>query len=322
MSDIKLYKGDCLIEMNNISDKSVDMILCDLPYGTTACSWDIIIPFDELWKQYKRIIKDNGIIVLFGSEPFSTELRYSNLDWYRYDLIWIKNNCSNFQLANQQPLKFHENISIFYQQTNIKVFSDIIIENLKKNNIKQNELSKQILSKNGNTTGWLSNKIKGEQIPTKEQWEVICNFFNIENNYDELLNSIEKRTYNTNTIIGDTKKINNKNKGGNLSHLASENKREFYTTNESNFPRSVLYFDRENIFHPTQKPISLLEYLIKTYSNEGDLILDNTMGSGSTGVAAVNTNRDFIGIELDDKYFNIASNRINDALNKQKEKLF
>lgn len=322
MSEVKLYNGDCLIEMDNIPDKSVDMILCDLPYGTTACAWDIIIPFDELWKQYERVIKDNGNIILFGSEPFSTYLRNSKIEWYRYDLIWIKNNCSNFQLANYQPLKFHENISVFYKNTNIKIFSDIIIENLNKNNIKQSDLSKQILSKNGNQTGWLSNKIKGEQIPTKEQWEVICNFFNIENNYEDLLNKINKRTYNTNTKTKDEKIISNKNKAGNLSHLSSENKRNSYISNECDFPRSVLFYDRDNKFHPTQKPVELLEYLIKTYSNEGDVILDNTMGSGSTGVACVNTNRNFIGIELNKEYFNIASNRIDEAQNKQKEKLF
>lgn len=312
MSNINLIHGDCLVEMQKIPDKSVNLILCDLPYGTTSCKWDVVIPFDKLWQEYKRIIKDNGNIVLFGSEPFSTQLRYSNLDWYRYDLIWIKNNCSNFQLAHKQPLKFHENISVFYKQTDIKIFSDIIVDNLKRNNIKQTELSRQILSKNGNPTGWLSNKIKGKQIPTKEQWEIICDFFKIENNYDDLLNCIEKRTYNTNTTVGYEKRVNNRNKGGNLSHLSSDKKRDYYITNESNFPRSVLFYDRDNEFHPTQKPVALLEYLIKTYSNEGDVVLDNCMGSGSTGVACKNTNRNFIGIELNETYFNIAKERIYD----------
>ena len=214
--NIELYNGNCLELMKNIPDKSIDMILCDLPYGTTACKWDIIIPFEPLWKQYNRIIKDNGSIVLFGSEPFSTLLRSSNIKNYKYDLIWEKNNAGNFQLCKKQFLKYHENISVFYKK---------------------------------------------------------------------------QPTYNPQGLIKLEKPIiqSNKGKAGKLGHLASESKREKYTQNYTNYPKSILKFPRpsKNV-HPTQKPVELLEYLIKTYTNEGETVLDNCMGSGSTGVACVN----------------------------------
>ena len=234
----KLILGDCLEKMKDIKDKSIDMILCDLPYGTTACKWDVIIPFEPLWEQYNRLIKDNGAIVLFGSEPFSTLLRSSNLNNFRYDLIWEKNNSGNFQLAKKQFLKYHENISVFYKK---------------------------------------------------------------------------QPTYNPQGIIKLEKPIiqTNKGKAGKLGHLSSEKKREVYAQEYTNYPKSILRFARPSKpLHPTQKPVALLEYLIRTYTKEGDLILDFTMGSGSTGVACMNTNRRFVGIELDETYFKIANERI------------
>lgn len=242
MEGIKLYKGDCLEVMKDILDKSIDMILCDLPYGTTACKWDVIIPFEALWKQYNRIIKDNGAIVLFGSEPFSSSLRMSNIKNYRYDLIWEKNNAGNFQLAKKQFLKYHENISVFYKK---------------------------------------------------------------------------QPTYNPQGIIKLEKPIiqSNKGKAGKLGHLGSEKKREVYRQEFINYPKSILKFARPSKpLHPTQKPVELLEYLIKTYTNEGEIVLDNTMGSGSTGVACLNTNRKFIGIEKEENYFEIAKKRINEIV--------
>ena len=240
----KIYNEDCLEGMKRIDDKSIDMILCDLPYGTTACKWDTVIPFEPLWEQYNRIIKDNGAIVLFGSEPFSSALRMSNIKYYRYDLIWEKNNAGNFQLAKKQFLKYHENISIFYKK---------------------------------------------------------------------------QPTYNPQGIkkLEKYKIQSNKGKAGKLGHLASEKKRKFYKQEYTNYPKSILKFSRPSKpMHPTQKPVPLLEYLIKTYSNEGETVLDNCMGSGSTGVACVNTNRNFIGIELDKGYFDIAKNRIEEEKNK------
>ena len=231
---------DCLEGMKNIPDKSIDMILCDLPYGTTACKWDTIIPFKPLWEQYERVIKDNGAIVLFGSEPFSTMLRYSNLKNYKYDLIWVKNNAGNFQLCKKQFLKVHENISIFYK--------------------KQPTYKPQGLKK------------------------------------------LEKPIVQS-----------NKGKAGKLGHLGSEKKRSHYVQRYTNYPRSILYFDRPSKpLHPTQKPVALFEYLIKTYTQPGEIVLDNCIGSGTTAVAALNTGRFFIGIEKDDKYFEIATKRVQD----------
>jgi site-specific DNA-methyltransferase (adenine-specific) len=243
--NIELINGDCLVEMDKIADKSVNLILCDLPYGTTGCQWDIVIPFEQLWKQYKRIIKDKGVIVLFGSEPFSSLLRTSNLDWYKYDWIWEKNNASNFQLVNHQPLKIHENISIFYNETPNMEFSNIMIENMKRLNLKQIDISKLQLSRNGGITGWVTNKLNGTQLPTEQQWIKICELFKIDNKYNEILSTVKKVTYNL-----DLNEINltlsNKNKAGSLGHLSSENKREFYTQAKTGYPKSILRYNREN----------------------------------------------------------------------------
>jgi site-specific DNA-methyltransferase (adenine-specific) len=237
-----LLFGDCLERMKEIPDNSIDMILCDLPYGTTACKWDTIIPFEPLWEQYNRIIKDNGAIVLFGSQPFTTVLNNSNLKFFRYEWIWTKNNSTGFQLANKMPLKKHENISVFYKK-----------------------------------------------LPT--------------------YNPQGLKPYG---------KINKRGKVGNGGHLANECNE--YIQQFTNYPTQILEFpyDKEKL-HPTQKPVSLLEYLIKTYTNENNLVLDNTMGSGSTGVACVNTNRKFIGIEMDEKYYDISCKRITDAINEKKQ---
>lgn len=235
---IDLRCGDCLEVMKDIPDKSIDMILCDLPYGTTACKWDIVIPFEPLWEQYKRIIKDKGAIVLFGSEPFSSKLRLSNLKMYKYDLIWDKNKGTQPQLAKIQPMKSHENISVFG---------------------------------------------KG-RITYNPQFEVGTPYYR--NN---------KGSTSKDNMIKTLKPIEQKNSG-------------------FRYPKTILKFSRDfsaqTRLHPTQKPVTLLEYLIKTYSNEGERILDNCMGSGSTGVACINTNRNFIGIELDKEYFKIAKERI------------
>ena len=245
MSKIDLYNGDCLEIMKNIYDKSVDMILCDLPYGTTACKWDSIIPFDKLWKQYNRIIKDDAAIVLFGSEPFSTELRHSNLEMYKYDWIWDKKKSSSALNCNYQPLKIHEIISVFGKMATT-------------------------YSKNGNMK------------------------------------------YNPQGIIS-CEKVNKRN--SNKADIFHSNPNIPTIQKYTNYPKSILSFSRENkCVHPTQKPVTLLEYLIKTYTNEGDLVLDNCMGSGSTGVACINTNRNFIGMELDENYFNIAKKRIEHRL--------
>ena len=246
MSKIDLYNGDCLEIMKNISDKSVDMILCDLPYGTTACKWDTVIPFEPLWEQYNRIIKYNGAIVLFGSEPFSSALRMSNIKNFKYDWIWDKvNRYTGYGSCKYAPLKRYEIVSVFYKS-------------------KPTYNPQMMQGKPYKKTGDYSSKI-----------------------------------YGTDKI-----KKHGKNNG-------------------ERYPFNILQYkgdDKKNGFlHPTQKPVALLEYLIRTYTNEGETVLDFTMGSGSTGVACVNTNRRFIGIELDDKYFEIAKQRI-DAAIRDKER--
>lgn len=314
---INLNFRETIEQISKIPDKSVDLICCDPPYGTTACSWDVIIPFDKLWKQYKRIIKDKGVIILFGSEPFSSLLRTSNLEWYKYDWIWEKNNAGNFQLVNYQPLKIHETISVFYNETPNMEFANIMTENMNRLNLKQIDISKLELSKNGNITGWVTNKLNGSQLPTKNQWSKICNLFNIDDNYNDILSSVKNVTYNLD--LDDTNILrSNIGKSGKLGHLSSLNKRKSYIQNKTGYPKSILKYDREIGLHPTQKPVKLLEFLIKTYSNVGDVVLDNTMGSCSTGIACVNLNRNFIGIENNKKYFDISIKRINEINKKIK----
>ena len=249
-----LVNADCLEAMKFIADKSVDMVLCDLPYGqfgTTACKWDTIIPFEPLWEQYKRIIKDNGAIVLTASQPFTTKLISSNESLFKYEFIWIKNKPTGFINAKNAPLKKHENVLVFSK---------------------------------GKTAN--------------------CNKNNMIYNPQGLIeiNKFKKSKYDKNDILG----------------TRPCRKNDGYTQKYSNYPTSILEFNGEETHvHPTQKPVALLEYLIKTYTNENNLVLDNTMGSGSTGVAAVNTNRRFIGIEKDDNYFEIAQKRIGEAIKQQ-----
>lgn len=222
--------------MKNIPDGSIDLVLTDPPYGTTACKWDSVIPFEPMWEQLNRIIKPNGAVCLFGSEPFSSALRMSNIKNYKYDWIWNKSKAANFILAKKQPLKIHEIISVF----NSKIYNP--------------QKEKGIYRKKG---GYFVN---GE-----------C------------------------AVIAGAPTVYN----------------DLY------YPKSILDFsianNKNSKFHPTQKPVELLEYLIKTYTNEGETVLDFTMGSGSTGVACINTGRKFIGIELEQKYFDIATKRISDA---------
>jgi len=241
---VELIHGDCIDKMKDIHDGSVDMVLTDPPYGTTACSWDTVIPFDAMWDQLNRIIKLNGVIVLFGSEPFSSALRMSNIKNYKYDIIWQKEKPTNPFTIKKQFGRVHENISIFYKKT---------------------PTYNPQMSKRENVTN--PKPMKGDL------------------NVDE-----------TNVISGVYKHSNDYNP--NLI-----------------YPISVLKFNRDSKkgvkkYHPTQKPVALLEYLVKTYTNEGETVLDFTMGSGSTGVACKNLNRSFIGIELDENYYNIANERI------------
>ena len=241
----KLYNGDCLEVMDQLikDEVKVDMILTDPPYGTTKCKWDNIIPFNEMWKRLNKLIKPNGAILLFGSEPFSSTLRMSNIKNYKYDWYWNKTKPVGFTNAKKMPLKDIETISVFYKKLPI---------------------------------------------------------------------------YNPQGLIKCDRLINNSTKQIKHNNISSQNggsfKTEAYKQKFTNYPRQVLRFSVEYGLHPTQKPVPLLEYLIKTYTNEDELVLDFTMGSGSTGVAVLNTNRKFIGIELDEKYFNIAKQRIEEVI--------
>ena len=243
---IDLRQGDCLEVMKTIKTGSIDAIITDPPYGTTACKWDSVIPFDLMWEQLNRIIKPNGAIVLFGSEPFSSFLRCSNIKDFKYDWIWDKKRITNPMMAKRQPLRQHEVISVFYK--------------------KQPTYNPVPYIKN--TLGNLGKQVKEHKTGTQGESTLYQNKGN--NN---------KFGY-PRTLLTQIPVINNLSK------------------------------DRSGL-HPTQKPIALMEYLIKTYTNKNETVLDFTMGSGSTGVACVNTKRNFIGIEQDDKYFNISKERIN-----------
>ena len=239
-----LILGDCLTEMQNIPDGSVDMILCDLPYGTTQCKWDSIIPFEALWKQYERIIKDKGAIVLFATQPFTSKLICSNMNMFKYCWTWDKGKVGGFTSAKLKPLKMFEDICVF---------------------------------SNGATAN-CSNR----NMPYYPQGLIRVN-----------------KVSNSSTDKSET------------GYYRPSTAGKKYIQEYTNYPKQLLKFNLDkNRLHPTQKPVELLEYLIKTYTNEGETVLDNCMGSGSTGVACVHTGRNFIGIELDEKYFNIAKERI------------
>jgi site-specific DNA-methyltransferase (adenine-specific) len=239
---MKLILGDCLEIMPTIPDKSIDMILADLPYGTTACKWDTIIPFEPLWEQYKRIIKDNGAIVLTASQPFTSALVMSNPKMFKYEWIWEKNRGSNFAVLKYQPMKEHENILIFGKKT--KYFP-------------------QMQERKG-----------GGLVRTKYKY--------------------------TESNTGKRESM-----GGFIMKHSKHN-----GNNKLRYPSTIQKFNCEVGLHPTQKPVALMEYLIKTYTNEGDTVLDNVMGSGTTGIACKNLNRNFIGIELDEDYMKIAKARL------------
>ena len=240
---IDLLNGDCLTLMKDIPNGSVDLVLTDLPYGTTACKWDSIIPFEPMWEQLNRIIKPNGAICLFGSEPFSSALRMSNIKNYRYDWYWEKERLTNVFQVKRRPGKVIENILVFY--------------------------NKQCV-------------YNPQKVPHEGK---------------RVSNSPSKDATFSKTQKGDLEKI------GVMP----------YIDDGTRYPTQVLRFNRDNqlsLVHETQKPVALLEYLICTYTNDGETVLDFTMGSGSTGVACVNTGRNFIGIELDEGYFQIAKKRI------------
>lgn len=238
----QVFNEDCLEGMKRIPDKSIDMILCDLPYGTTACKWDVIIPFGPLWVQYERIIKDNGAIVLTASQPFTSALVMSNQKMFRYEWIWEKDRPSNPLLANKRVMPQHENILVFYKRQ--PTYNPQKETRLEKNRRKPDE---------------------------------------------------DLRHSHTTDTKGDT-----------VLH------RSVFNADPLRHPYTINFFPcvKNGSTHPTQKPVALFEYLIKTYTNEGETVLDNCMGSGTTAIACINTNRNYIGFEKEEKYFNIIQERI------------
>jgi len=239
----KIICGDAIDEMSKLPDKSIDMILCDLPYGTTQCKWDTVIPFDSLWEQYRRIIKDKGVIVLTASQPFTSNLVMSNPKLFRYSLVWEKSKSTGYLNSKKMPMRSHEDILVFYKSLPI---------------------------------------------------------------------------YNPQMVDG---KPYDKGKAHRPTEVYREQKGEIHVKNDSGqrYPRSVQYFKTAEsegvVYHPTQKPISLMEWLIKTYTNEGDIVLDNCIGSGTTAIACIRTNRKYIGIDIDESYINITTERISNELN-------
>lgn len=232
-----VYFEDCLKGMKKIPDESIDAIICDLPYGTTACSWDAVLPWNELWESYLRITKKNSPIVLFGAEPFSTELRNSNLKHYKYDWYWVKNNVRGFSFAKYQPMRAVETISVFSKGTPNYYPQGVVP--LKKKRISKRPIYSEDV---------YSNKLSGKE----------------------------------------------------------------YTQKLTGYPKNILKFSKDvkGNFHPTQKPVDLLEYLIKTYTRTGEIVLDNCMGSGTTAIACLNTNRNFIGFETNIEYYEKSLDRI------------
>ena len=254
MSSIELKQGDCLELMKDVAENSVDLILCDLPYGTTKNKWDSVIDLELLWEQYNRIIKDRGAILLFAQTPFDKVLGVSNLENLRYEIIWQKTAPTGFLNAKKMPMKAHENILVFYQK--LPTYNPQMTQ--------------------GHPRKVSSKKSRSESAKRHSEKSLKG-----ESNYGVFANDIEG-----------------------------------YDSTER-YPLSVQVFAKDqqkDNYHPTQKPVALLEWLLKTYSNEGDLVLDNCMGSGSTGVACVNLNRNFIGMELTEQYFEIAKERIERAV--------
>lgn len=244
MNDIELIHGDCLIEMQKIPDKSIDCVICDLPYNTNALKWDKLIPMDELWKQYKRVIKDGGAIVLFSQQPFTTHLIFSNLAWWKYNWVWVKENGTNFMNAKHQPIKITEDICVF---SNYAAAPSSTGNYIKYN--PQFVKSAPYIAKSGNKTP----------------------------------NAVTKIGINNHTTIN-----------------------EGYR-----YPTNILRFNRDKQkLHPTQKPVSLIEYLVRTYTNEGELVLDNTAGSMTTAIACINTNRKCVCMEKNDEIFEIGKKRV------------
>ena len=303
---IELLQGDCLELMKDIPDGSVDMILADLPYGTTKLKWDTIIPLEPLWEQYRRIIRGNGAIVLFGSEPFSSKLRVSNIKEYKYDWVWEKSNVTRFLSVDSEPLKTFENIMVFYPERHLEQLAKA----LRGKRISKGYTKKymdEMLGTNTLYSFFEGRKLRGETVyslPNEEHWEVLVDTLGVDRDIYP-----KDKTFNHVGLKSISKSIGGRKKHRDESHYSFDS--EGYTQEYTGYSKDIIKVGtNDKRLHPTQKPVALMEYLIKTYTNEGDTVLDNVMGSGTTGVACKNLNRNFIGMELDEEYFKIAQSRI------------
>lgn len=286
-NDICLINEDCLKVMKKIPDKSIDIIVCDLPYGQTKNKWDSVIPFEELWGEYNRIIKDNGPIILFGQGMFSSDLMQSNRKNYRYSLIWEKNNVTGFLNAKKMPLRSHEDILVFNKKIDVSdliyMYGEEVIQSLFEELLYNNIDHEDIL-------------VFYKKLPTynPEMWEGIPL-------HSKGKNFVNKEGTNNNYGKYDTKRESDR------------------VGKTEKYPRSVLHFQKPHpARHPTEKPLTLIEYIIKMFSNEGDILLDNCMGIGTSIKAANNLNRKSIGIEIKEEYFNICKNDLIDSNSKFK----
>lgn len=331
----KIYNKDCLEGMIKIPDKSIDCIICDPPYGVTCCNWDKVIPFDKLWDHYKRIIKENGVILLFGTEPFASNLRLSNQDWYRYDWVWIKSLGANPFLCKRMPLKVHETISVFYRtksELTACSFKFLEIRNYFQSELKRSGLKKKEIN------SILGNKMSrhyftnDEQFtfPTKKDYTKLQETGYFQKEYDALKNEYEaiasslSVTFNpqmSKGILRNKKPATSGTKKDIIYNGSLSNYNGKDNINDIYYPKSYLSFSNANQkvkIHPTQKPVTLIEYFIRTYTNEGEIVLDNCMGSGTTAVACINTSRKFIGFEIDKEYYNASLDRIKNVLSEPK----
>ena len=320
MKTNEILHGDCLDLLPEIPDKSVDMILCDLPYGTTACTWDSIIPLDRLWREYERVIKDNGNIVLTAQGMFGAKLMTFRETWFNHDYVWIKNQHSNFALVGIQPLRIFENVLVFRPPRDDieRAFNKELRAYFKQVNefigLKRSQIEQIIGHKGYHHSYGMTGCQFG--LCTKETYEQLIACFKIDQmqgflNYETLQSMNPPFTFNFDDRIK-VKKHRKINKFAAYMYGGSKNLKHqgYIETLYENYPRNTLYFDCERGQHPTQKPVSLFEYLIRTYSNENEVILDNCSGSGTTAIACLNSNRQYICIEKDETYYKRSLERI------------
>ena len=315
-----IHLGDCLDLMPSISSKSVDMILCDLPYGTTACEWDSIIDMTRLWQEYERVIKDNGNIVLTAQGMFCAKLMTFRETWFNHDYVWIKNQHSNFALVGIQPLRVFENVLVFRppRKDDIEIqFNKELRAYFKKVHEFIGLSKKHIIDVIGQCVDHCFRYTSSQfDLCTKETYDQLIQHFKIDKmdgflNYEILQSMNLPYTFNFDDRVKSTKRAKNNDFNRQMYGDKTNQKYKEHTSKEyENYPRNTLYFDCERGQHPTQKPVALFEYLIRTYSNENEVILDNCSGSGTTAIACLNSNRRFICMEKDETYHRKSLERI------------